>query len=249
MGILDGRVALVTGAGQGSGRGAALSLAAEGAFVAVVGRTESKLVDVVEEIRQRGSTAIAVPCDVGESSQIDAAIEATVSAFGTVNILVQAAHHNARVGDLLDMPEEDMELLWTTGPLATLRFMRKCHPYLRGGGSIINFGSSTQIKPAHFGVYAGTKEAIRAISRAAAVEWGPDQIRVNMLGPVTDSPNWVADRARRNENGPPGLGVPLGRVGDAERDIGRVVVFLAGDDSAYLTGQFILADGGFAYHR
>jgi meso-butanediol dehydrogenase/(S,S)-butanediol dehydrogenase/diacetyl reductase len=249
MRILDGRVALVTGAGQGSGRGAALALAAEGASVAVVGRTESKLLDVAKEIRERGSAAISVPCDVGDIAQIDAAIETTVSEFGTVDILVQAAQHLARVGDLLDMPDEDIELLWTTGPRATLRFMRKCHPYLRGGGSIINFGSSTQIKPHHFGVYAATKDAIRALTRAAAVEWGPDQIRVNMLAPVTDSPNWIADRARRNDNSPPGLGVPLGRVGDAERDIGRVVVFLAGEDSAYLTGQFLLADGGFAYHR
>ena len=86
-------------------------------------------------------------------------------------------------------------------------------------------------------------------SLSAAVEWGPEQIRVNVLAPVTDSPNWISDRALRNDNSPPGLGVPLGRVGDAEADIGRVAVFLAGDDSAYLTGQFILADGGFAYHR
>ena len=97
--------------------------------------------------------------------------------------------------------------------------------------------------------YAATKDAIRSLSRAASIEWGPDRIRVNVMAPVTDSPNWLADRQRRGDTSDPGLGVPLGRVGDAESDIGRVAVFLAGDDSAYVTGQFILVDGGFAYHR
>lgn len=249
MGILDGRVAIVTGAGQGSGRGVALALAAEGASVAVVGRTESKLVDVAREIKDRGGMAIPLPCDVGDTAQIDAVVKATADEFGRIDILAQAAHHNSRVGNLLEVSEEDIELLWATGPKATLHFMRQCHPYLRGGGSIINFGSSTQMKPAHFGVYAATKDAIRSLSRAASIEWGPDRIRVNVMAPVTDSPNWLADRRRRGDTSDPGLGVPLGRVGDAESDIGRVAVFLAGDDSAYVTGQFILVDGGFAYHR
>ena len=134
-----GRVAIVTGAGQGSGRGVALALAAEGASVAVVGRTESKLVDVAQEITDRGAITIPLLCDVGDAAQIDAVVKATAHHFGRIDILAQAAHHNSRVGNLLDVSDEDIELLWTTGPKATLQFMRQCYPYFRGGGSIIKF--------------------------------------------------------------------------------------------------------------
>jgi NAD(P)-dependent dehydrogenase (short-subunit alcohol dehydrogenase family) len=98
MGILDGRVAIVTGAGQGSGRGVALALAAEGASVAVVGRTESKLVDVAQKIKDRGAIAIPLRCDVGDTAHIDAVVRATADEFGRIDILAQAAHHNSRVG-------------------------------------------------------------------------------------------------------------------------------------------------------
>src|ERR1700722_15897569 len=98
MGILEGRVAIVTGAGQGSGRGVS---------IAVVGRTESKLISVAEEIRARGGDALPIRCDVAETAQIDAAVEATVSQFGRVDVLAQAAHHNSRRADLLDVSDED----------------------------------------------------------------------------------------------------------------------------------------------
>src|ERR1700722_5707071 len=151
MGVLDGRVAIVTGAGQGSGRGVALALAAEGASVAVVGRTESKLVDVAQEIKDRGATAIPLQCDVGDMAQIDEVVKATADQFGRIDILAQAAHHNSRVGNLLEVSDEDIELLWATGPKATLHFMRQCYPYLCGGGPIINLGSRTRRKRATFG--------------------------------------------------------------------------------------------------
>jgi meso-butanediol dehydrogenase/(S,S)-butanediol dehydrogenase/diacetyl reductase len=247
MGILDGQVALVTGAGQGSGRGVALALAAEGALVALVGRTESKLQSVASEISGRGSAAAAIRCDVAENEQIDGAVEATMASFGRIDILVNAAHHQVRRGTLLEMSDEDVELLWRTGPRATLRFMRRCYPHMQGGGSVVNFGSSAQMNPPQFGSYAAMKDAIRAISRAAAVEWGPDRIRVNVIAPYTDSPNMIADLSSRG--GSSSYSIPLGRVGDAEIDIGRVCVFLASDDASYLTGQFLVLDGGYAYHR
>ena len=247
LGVLEGQVALVTGAGQGSGRGVALALAGEGASVSLVGRTESKLLAVATEIRRRGLRALSVLCDVGEREQIDAAVAATLSEFGRIDILVNAAHHDVRRGTLLDMADEDVELLWRTGPRATLRFMRQCHPYPRGGGSVVNFGSSAQMNPPNFGVYAAMKDAIRSLSRAAAVEWGSDLIRVNVIAPYTDSPSMIADLASRG--GPSSYNIPLGRVGDAENDIGRVSVFLASEDASYLTGQFLVLDGGFAYHR
>jgi NAD(P)-dependent dehydrogenase (short-subunit alcohol dehydrogenase family) len=248
VGILDGRVALVTGAGQGAGRGIALAFAAEGASVALVGRTESKLANVAGEIEARGESALAVRCDVGEPADIDSAVDAAVARFGTVDILVNAAHHNTRRGVLLDLTDEEIELLWVTGPRATLHFMRRCHPHLRGGGAIINFGSGTQMNPVNYGMYAGMKEAIRAISRAAAVEWGPDQIRVNVISPLVESPSMDADFAGRGVTVALNR-IPLGRVGDPEADIGRVAVFLAGPDAAYVTGLLMSVDGGQQYHR
>jgi len=249
MGTLEGRVALITGAGQGSGRGLALALAAQGASIAVVGRTESKLHLVADEVRDRGVPSIVERCDVSDAAQIDATVDAVVGAFGRIDILVNAAHHNVRAGKLLEMRSTDIELLWKTGPLAALHFMRRCYPHLRGGGSIVNFGSATQFEPANYGVYAAMKDAIRTISRAAAVEWGPDQIRVNVIAPLVESPSAAAQRAERGESTSNPVATPLGRMGDPEADIGRVAAFLASDDASYVTGQFITLDGGFAYHR
>jgi NAD(P)-dependent dehydrogenase (short-subunit alcohol dehydrogenase family) len=250
MGELDGKVALVTGAGQGSGRGIALALADAGAAVAVVGRTVSKLDDVVAEIERRGAVAQAVRCDVHEPSEIDDTVTATLARFGTVDVLVNAAHHNSRKNTLLDVSDEEIELLWTTGPRATLRFMRRCHPHLRGGGSIVNFGSGTQFSPQQYGVYAGMKEAIWAISRAAAVEWGPDQIRVNVISPLASSPTMDAGYVGAPERYGELLGrIPLRRVGDPESDVGQLAVFLSSPAASYVTGQLICVDGGQAYHR
>jgi NAD(P)-dependent dehydrogenase (short-subunit alcohol dehydrogenase family) len=148
MGALDGRVALITGAGQGSGAGVALALAAAGASVAVVGRTGSKLRDIAQTISSRGGRAEAVECDVSRPEQIDSAVQIVVECFGTIDVLVNAAHHNSRGGQLLEVDDADIELLWSTGPRATLQFMRRCHRWLRGGGSVVNFGSATQFAPA-----------------------------------------------------------------------------------------------------
>jgi NAD(P)-dependent dehydrogenase (short-subunit alcohol dehydrogenase family) len=245
---LAGKVALVTGAAQGAGRGVADALADEGASVAVVGRTLEKLDIVADEIEARGGRARALRCDVGSEDDIEGVIDAVVAEFGTVDILVNAAHHTARGGWLLQIDERDVELLWRTGPLATLRFMRACHPFLRDGGSIVNFGSGAQYAPEGYGVYAATKDAIQALTRAAAVEWGRDGIRANVIVPHTTSPSMeeaLADPARRARSL---AGIPLGRFGLPE-DIGRVAVFLAGPGAAFVTGQVLVVDGGMKYHR
>ena len=247
-GPLARKIALVTGAGQGAGLGVAEALAEDGATVAVVGRTLAKLEVAVEGIEASGGHAIAVRCDVGSPDEIDATIEQVVAQFGGVDVLVNAAHHNTRGGRLLDIDDDDVDLLWRTGPLATLRFMRACHPHLVGGGSIVNFGSGAQFAPEGYGVYAGTKDAIQAITRAAAVEWGRDGIRANVIVPHVTSPSMEAalsDPARRERSL---ASIPIGRFGQPS-DIGRVVAFLAGPDAAFVTGQTLLVDGGMKYHR
>jgi NAD(P)-dependent dehydrogenase (short-subunit alcohol dehydrogenase family) len=251
MGKVDGKVALVTGAGQGVGRGIALALAAEGARIAVVGRTEGKLLDACAEIRARGGVAEPIVCDVMVAEDIERCVNATVEKFGTVDILI----NNAQVvplGHLLQITESQYQEGMDSGPLATLRFMRACHPYLKGGGCIVNMGSSSAIRwdPIGYGAYAAAKEAIRALTRAAACEWGVDGIRVNCVLPLAMSPamdGWIASRPE--ESSEFFKTIPLGYVGDCEKDIGRAVVFLCCEDSRYLTGHSMPLDGGQAFMR
>lgn len=228
-GPLAGKAAIVTGGGQGVGRGIALALAAAGARVVVCGRTESTLDDVREEIGARGGTARSIRCDVTVPTDLDRLVELTVAAFGTVDILVNSAMIVPH-GTLLDIGDETIAAGWESGPLAALRLMRRCHPYLRGGGAIVNVSSGASIAPMthHRAVYAATKAALNAISRGAAVEWGPDGIRVNTIMPFAHSP--ALDRFAADE--PQALAdvlaaIPLRRTGDPESDIGQAAVFLA----------------------
>lgn len=251
MGLLDGKRALVTGAGQGVGRGIALALAREGCTVAVAGRTAAKLDDTCREIAARGGRGIPIPCEVTDAGQINACVAATVSALGGLEILV----NNAQIvplGTLLQVRDEDFAAGWESGPLATLRFMRTCYPHLRGGGSIVNLGPGAALRPdpIGYGAYAAVKEAIRALTRAAAAEWGPAGIRVNAIIPLATSPGlqqWIATRP--DEAKAFLATVPLGRAGDCENDIGRAVVMLVGPYGAYITGSTLMLDGGQAYLR
>jgi NAD(P)-dependent dehydrogenase (short-subunit alcohol dehydrogenase family) len=252
MTILDDHCAIVTGAGQGVGRGIALALASEGCAVAIAGRTAAKLHAVVKEIEQRGGRAIAVECEVADPGQIEACVERTVSELGGVQVLVNNAQA-VPLGPLLDVPDAAFQAGFDTGPLASLRFMRACHPHLKQrGGSIVNLGTGAALRPdpVGYGAYAAVKEATRALTRAAAVEWGEDGIRVNTIIPLAMSPGmkmWVEtrpDEAQAFMNT-----IPLRRGGDCEQDIGRAVVMLVGPDGGYITGSTLMLDGGQAFLR
>ncbi len=251
MGLLEGMSAIVTGAGQGVGRGIALALAAEGCGVAVAGRTESKLRDVVKEIEGRGGRAIPVACNVGDAEQIERCVATALQELGRIDVLVNNAQE-VPLGRMLDVTDEAFLAGFSTGPLAVLRFMRACHPHLKGGGSIVNLGTGAALRadPVGYGPYAAVKEAIRALTRAAAVEWGPDGVRVNAIIPLALSPGLEWWTQNRPEEAAAFLAtVPLGRVGDCEQDIGRAVVALVGPDLGYLTGTTLMLDGGQAYLR
>ncbi|MFT7403602.1 SDR family NAD(P)-dependent oxidoreductase [Zhongshania sp.] len=251
MAILQGKVAVVTGGGQGVGAGIAFALAAEGATVAVLGRTLATLEATCAEIHRRGGDAQAFVCDVTEADDIDAAVLEIVDEFGGVDILV----NNAQIvplGNILEINEDEYLDGMDSGPLATLRFMKACYPFLRGEGSVVNLASSAAMRSdsAGFGAYAAAKEATRALSRAAACEWGEDNIRVNCVMPLAMSPamsRWVESGGDDVEDFL--CTVPLGRVGDCEEDVGRVVVFLCGPDAAYITGHTLPVDGGQAFLR
>ncbi len=249
MKMLEGKVALVTGGGQGVGQGIALALAAEGAHVAVAGRTLATLEQTCEQITQRGGRAVAVTCDVMDAGDIERCVSEVVDAFGGLNILV----NNAQIvplGRILEVTDEEFGKGLDSGPVATLRLMRACYPHLKGDGAVINLASSAAVRwdASGYGHYAATKEAIRALSRGAACEWGPDGIRVNVIAPHALSPGlrgWM--EACPEEAAAFVRSIPLGRVGDCEDDIGRTVAFLVSDHARYLTGATIPLDGGQAY--
>jgi NAD(P)-dependent dehydrogenase (short-subunit alcohol dehydrogenase family) len=246
---LDGKTAIVTGAGQGVGRGVALALASAGAAVTLMGRTEHKIVSVREEIAGRGATAVVVTGDVKQLADIERCVATTVDRFGTVDILVNNAQEVA-LGSILEVADDAVTAGWESGPMATLRFMRACHPHLVGGGAIVNMGSRAGVRPdpVRRGAYAAVKEAIRALTRAAAMEWAADGIRVNAVLPYAMSPALEQlAAARPDEFDKTRRAVPMNRIGDAEHDIGRAVVFLVGPDSGYITGATIPVDGGNAF--
>ena len=246
---LQGKVALVTGAGQGVGQGIAFALAAEGAAVAVTGRTKAKLEDTVKEIEKRGGKALAVECDVKSAASLAACVDAVVKHFGKLNILVNNAQE-VPLGTLEQVTDEAFAAGWESGPLATFRLMKLCHPHLKGDGNIINLASSAAMRwdAAGYGPYGAVKEAIRQVTRAAACEWAKEGIRTNAIIPLANSPAmawWT--RERPQESAAFIATVPQQRVGDCEQDIGRFVATLCSDECRYINGQTIAADGGQAF--
>ncbi|MCB1038850.1 MAG: SDR family oxidoreductase [Acidimicrobiales bacterium] len=246
---LQGRVAIVTGAGQGIGRGVALALAGEGARVALVGRTEAKVQAVAEEVGQRGGSAWAIHCDVSDRAQVDRMVQEVIEQAGQLDILVNNAQAFTFVS-LEDCTVEDLDLLYRSGVLGTFHCSQAALPHLKErGGSIINFGTSSALTAdPTFGPYAMAKEAIRAMTKVAASEWGPHGIRVNAVCPTALSPAFQA-YADANPEAAAAMASarPLGRMGDPELDIGRAVVAIASDDLRYLTGATLMLNGGRVY--
>jgi len=249
MGQLDGKTALITGAGRGIGRATAELFAAEGASVAVVSRSKAGVDAVVDAIRSAGGTAAGIVCDVTDADQIMRAVAETVAAFGGVDILVNNAHDTRDLQvSFLETSDEMLRGHMDMGFLATVRFMRACFPYLKERrGRVINFGSVVGVQGSpKMLAYGAAKEAVRHATRVAAREWGKFGINVNCVCPtaVTDG---LAD-AIRNEPAVANFvkAIPLRRAGDPATDIAPILLFLASPASGYLTGHTLMADGGAA---
>jgi NAD(P)-dependent dehydrogenase (short-subunit alcohol dehydrogenase family) len=247
---LAGKVALVTGGGQGVGQGVALALASEGVAVTITGRTLAKVEETARLITERGGKALPLEGNVKDAADLAAMVDQTVASFGGLDILVNNAQE-VPLGKLADVTDEAFLAGFESGPLATHRLMKLARPHMaaRGGGTIFNFCSSAGIRwdMTGYGAYAAVKQAIRSLTRAAAAEWGAEGIRALTIAPHAESPGlkwWL-------ENNPEEARaffktIPLGRIGKLEEDIGRAIVALCRQDLGYLTGATIPLDGGQA---
>ncbi|CAM5287998.1 NAD(P)-dependent dehydrogenase (short-subunit alcohol dehydrogenase family) [Streptomyces sp. DSM 41037] len=246
---LEGKVAAVSGAGQGVGRGIALALASEGVRVAVLGRTAARLEATCELLRARGAEAEPFVLDVRDTERVPGTVEAVAARFGGIDILVNNAYTGS-YGPLLTLSDAQFREGFESGPFAAFAFMNAAHPYLRrNGGVIINLVTSAMVRwdLSTYGAYASAKTALRTLTRAAADEWGRDGIRVNAIAPHAVSPAYAKWQDTHPEEAAEfSATIPLGYVGDCEEDIGWAVVMLCGPDARYLTGATVPLDGGQA---
>ena len=247
-GRLAGRAAIVTGAGDGVGLGIASRFAAEGAAVLVAEFNEETGAAAAEALRARGASAEFIQCDVTDKAQVEAMVAACARRFGSVDILVNNAYRGMGYSRVEKMADENFDHaikinFWAAKWSMTAAF---AHMKGKGWGRIINVASLNGVN-AHMGTadYNISKEALRTLTRTAAREWAPYGICANIICPAAASssfrnfserqPQLAAAMAAAN---------PMGRMGDPERDIGGVAVFLASEDARYLTGNTLFVDGG-----
>ncbi len=261
MGFLEGKTAIITGAGRavlsdgrcGSiGYGIATAYAKEGANLVITGRNVKKLEDAKEELeRLYGIKVLIVQADVNSGVDNEAVVanvvKQTVDTFGGIDVLINNAQASASGVPLAEHTTEQFDLALYSGLFAAFYYMKACYPYLaKSKGAVINFASGAGLF-GNYGqsAYAAAKEGIRGLSRVAATEWAKDGINVNIVCPLA----WTAqleqfekaypDAFKENVKMP-----PAGHYGDAELEIGRVCVQLASPDFKYMTGETITLEGG-----
>jgi len=249
---LQGRVAIVTGGGQGVGRGVARAFAKEGAAVVIANRSQTTGQAVVAEIERdfaaSQARALFVRTDVSREDSVRALVDETVRSFGTVDILVNNATPAGGMSRIESMTTEAIEAHARVNYYGAFWAMQAVFPHMKakGRGRVITMCSLNGINAhQHTAMYNASKEAVRALTRTAAVEWGRHGITCNVICPFASTPPWeffqrlAPDAAQRIVEGN-----PLRYVGAPERDIGPVAVFLASEESRYVTGNTIHADGG-----
>ena len=256
---LKNKIAIVTGGGAGIGKAIASIFAAEGAAVTVCGRTQETLNATVAEIRQAGGQAIAISCDVSDRAQVQSMVRQTVSTFGGLNVLVNNAGVRASIGTIEELTIEEWQRTFDIDAKGSWLCSKFAIPAIRrnGGGSIVMISSiSAHIGQAKQGCYNAAKAAQELLMKCMALDFAKDQIRVNSICPA-----WVLTEMNRAQLAemkadpdrvfPPGFRYtdvlalhPIGRIGEPE-DIAWAAVYLASDESSWVTGSSLMVDGGY----
>jgi NAD(P)-dependent dehydrogenase (short-subunit alcohol dehydrogenase family) len=246
--LLEGRTALVTGGGQGVGQGVVRALAQAGANVAIAQRKADQGEEEAKYLRDAyGVDAFFIKTDVTSRAEVEAMVEQAHERFGRLDILVNNA--GASFPKRLEKhTDEEMEGSFALNYYAVFWAMRAAFPIMKaqGYGRVINMGSLNGVNAHMFTVaYNASKEAMRALTRTAAVEWGPFGITCNTICPSAVSPQ-AKDYFAANPEMTEAIlkQVPAGRFGDAEKDIGPIAVFLASEGGGYMSGNTLFADGG-----
>lgn len=246
MGKLEGKIAIITGGAGGIGSGIARAMAKEGAKIAIVDLNKETGDATAAELQKMQPDSIFIQANLAEHDKLKNIINEVTDRFGKLDILVNNAHASRNMS-FEETTAKELDLSFDTGFYPTFYLMQAALPYLKESkGKIINFASGAGIKgDANQASYAAAKEAIRAVSRVAANEWGQFGINVNLIAPIAKSQgmeDWAAEHPDYYQSML--QGIPMRRVGDIENDIGRVAVFLASEDSDYITGQTMMVDGG-----
>ena len=245
---LEGKTALITGAGEGIGRGIAKRFAREGAAVIVAEYNAETGATAAEAIRAAGGRAEFIQTDVTDKAQLLAAVALAQTHFGGVDILVNNAYGGGHVRRLEDKSDEEFDHSLTMSINAGLWAMRACLPHMKasGWGRVISICSLNGVNAHLYSSDFNTgKEGLRALTRSAAREWAGLGITANIICPGAASAAYLRFKEQHPENASAMDAVnPMGRIGDVDNDIAPVALFLASDDSRYITGNTLFADGG-----
>jgi len=248
---LAGRIAIITGAGRGIGRGIALGYAREGAKVALVSRNAEELQVLADEIRTNGGEALVTPADVRDSVAVNTVVAQVVAHWGGVDALVNAAGIPMAV-PTTELSDDKWQMTLDININGTFFFCRAVAPHMiaKGQGTIINIGSlhSFQGIPMR-AAYAASKGGVLQLTRSLATEWAPLGVRVNCI-----SPGWIRTplqdemvRQGRLDRTPIIARTPIRRIGEVS-DIVGPAIFLASDESAFIVGEQLIVDGGWGVY-